>query len=67
MMDTVDRFFDHRAEITFVEPFPGNLKELLKPQDYSRIRLIEDRVQTVPVGHVQKIDCRLAIFCFIHS
>src|SRR6187455_218879 len=50
MLDTVDKFFDHCPEVTFIEPFPVNLKELLKPQDYKRVRLIEDRVQTVSVN-----------------
>jgi hypothetical protein len=47
MLDTVDRFFDHRPQITFVEPFPITLKKLLRPQDYRDISLIEDSVQNV--------------------
>jgi len=49
MLDTVDRFFDHSPQITLIEPFPVNLKQLLRPQDYSRLTLIEEKVQRVPV------------------
>jgi hypothetical protein len=49
MLDTVDRFFGHRPEITLIEPFPVNLRTLLRPQDYSAITLIEDTVQHVPI------------------
>ncbi|MEP7310462.1 MAG: class I SAM-dependent methyltransferase [Acidobacteriota bacterium] len=49
MLDTVDRFFDHRPQITLIEPFPINLRKLLRPQDYQAITLVEDKVQNVPV------------------
>jgi hypothetical protein len=49
MLDTVDRFFEHPPEITLIEPFPINLKRLLRPQDHSRITLIEGKVQGVPL------------------
>jgi len=49
MLDTVDRFFDHRPQITLIEPFPINLRKLLRPQDYKGLTLIEDKVQHVPV------------------
>ena len=49
MLDTVERFFERRPEITLIEPFPVNLRQLLRPQDYSTITLIEDTVQHVPI------------------
>ena len=49
ILDTVDRFLDHRPQITLVEPFPINLKKLLRPEDYNSISFIEDKVQNVPV------------------
>ncbi|MEO8256923.1 MAG: class I SAM-dependent methyltransferase [Acidobacteriota bacterium] len=49
MLDTVERFFTRPPSITFVEPYPINLRQLLKPADYSHITLIEDRVQNVPI------------------
>jgi hypothetical protein len=49
MLDTVDRFFAHAPEITFIEPFPVNLRRLLRPDDYTKVTLIEDRVQQVPM------------------
>jgi predicted O-methyltransferase YrrM len=49
MLDTIDRFFHCRPEITFIEPFPITLKRLLRPEDYSKVTLIEDKVQHVPM------------------
>jgi hypothetical protein len=49
MLDTVDRFFTSRPEMTFIEPFPVTLKRLLRPEDHSKITLIEDKVQHVPM------------------
>jgi hypothetical protein len=49
MLDTVDRFFAHPPQMTLIEPFPVNLKRLLRPHDYNRLTLIEDKVQRVPV------------------
>jgi predicted O-methyltransferase YrrM len=49
MLDTVDRFFTWQPEITLIEPFPITLKRILRPDDYSKITLIEDKVQHVPM------------------
>lgn len=45
MLDTIERFMNHSAECTFVEPFPGRLKAVIRPTD--RIHLLEQRVQDV--------------------
>ncbi len=49
MLDTVDRFLPSPPGITLVEPFPVTLRKLLRPDDYARVTLIEDRVQHVPL------------------
>jgi methyltransferase family protein len=49
MLDTMDRFFNHAPHITFIEPCPVNLKQLLRPEDLSRVTLIENKVQRVPI------------------
>lgn len=49
MLDTIDRFFARRPDITFIEPFPTTLKRVLRPGDYSKVTLIEDKVQHVPM------------------
>ena len=47
MLDTVDRFFNNRPAMTFIEPYPDNLKKLLRPEDRRNVTVIEDRVQKV--------------------
>jgi Methyltransferase domain len=49
MLDMVDRFLPSPPGITLVEPFPVILRKLLRPDDYARVTLIEDRVQHVPL------------------
>ena len=49
ILETAERFFPHRAEIVFIEPYPERLKALLNPQDEEKARIIERRVQEVPL------------------
>jgi len=49
MMDTIDRFISQRPEITFIEPYPDRLISLFKDGDREQVKLIEKRVQEVPV------------------
>ncbi len=48
MLDTVDRFFSHRPQITFIEPYPDRLKSLLRNDDEDHITIIEKKIQEVP-------------------
>lgn len=48
MLDTVDRFFSHRPEMTFIEPHPDRLKSLLRSEDRGRVRIIDKGIQEVP-------------------
>ena len=56
MLDTVDRFFPSPPDVTLVEPFPVTLRKLLRPDDYSRVTLIEDRVQHVPLERFKALE-----------
>ncbi|MCX7099117.1 MAG: class I SAM-dependent methyltransferase [Methylococcales bacterium] len=49
MLDTIDRFFPERPEITFVEPFPDRLISLFKEDDRQQVRLIDKKIQDVPL------------------
>lgn len=49
ILDTVEHFFDHQPEITFIEPYPERLGTLLKPHDKASVRIIEKKVQEVPL------------------
>jgi hypothetical protein len=50
ILDTVDRFFPQAPAITFVEPYPVNLRRLLRPSDAIKATVIENKVQQVPMG-----------------
>lgn len=47
MLDTVDEMKSKRLELTFIDPDPARLKRLLRPDDLSRIEIIDRPVQTV--------------------
>jgi len=48
MLETIERFFSFRPEMTFVEPHPERLKELLTIHDSNRVKLVEKKIQEVP-------------------
>jgi len=48
-LDTVDRFFSQRPEITFIDPHPARLLSLLKEGDQDYVRLIDQKIQEVPI------------------
>ena len=49
MLDTVDKFFSQRPEMTFIEPYPDRLISLFRDGDRERVRLIDKRIQDVPL------------------
>jgi hypothetical protein len=49
ILDTVDRFFAEPPKITFIEPYPVNLKRLLRPEDTPKVTIVTERVQKIPV------------------
>ena len=50
ILDTVEKFLPQYPLITFIEPYPDRLKSLLKPQDFERCQILENRVQDVPLN-----------------
>jgi predicted O-methyltransferase YrrM len=49
ILDTVERFFLQQPEMTFIEPYPQRVRKLLKSQDKAATRIIERKVQEVPI------------------
>jgi len=49
ILDTVDRFFPTFPDITFIEPYPKRLNELLRDVDRKKIRIFEEPVQNVQI------------------
>ena len=50
MLDTIDRFFTIRPEVTLIEPYPERLRSLLFESDLDRVKIFESKVQEVPLG-----------------
>ena len=48
ILDTTERLFSRRPEITFVEPYPDRLKGLFKGHDENQVKIIEKKIQEVP-------------------
>ena len=50
ILDTVERFFPQPPKMTFIEPYPVNLKRLLRPEDTQKVTVITKRVQETPLN-----------------
>ena len=55
MLDTIDRCFTERPEITFIEPYPANLRRILRRQDEGTVAIIEKKVQDIPVESFSRL------------
>jgi len=65
ILDTVDRFFPHLPEIICIEPYPDRLKNLLRSGDEDRVRIIDKKLQEVPVNLFSSLET--GDFLFIDS
>ena len=48
MLDVNEEFFNNSIDITFIEPYPENLKNIIKPGD--QFTLLENKVQDVDIN-----------------
>jgi len=65
ILDTVDRFFSHRPEITFIEPYPARLETLLRRNDKDHVRIIDEKIQDVSLELFSSLES--GDFLFIDS
>jgi len=65
ILDTVDGFFSQQPEITFIEPNPDRLNSILKSSDKKQVRVLENRIQDVPVEVLLSLEA--GDFLFIDS
>ena len=56
MLDTIDNFFHHKPEITFIEPYPDRLISLFKQGDSGLVRVIDKKIQEVPSEVLLKLE-----------
>jgi predicted O-methyltransferase YrrM len=50
MLDVNELFFDNSIACTFIDPYTQLLRQLIKPADQERIRILDQRIQHVDVG-----------------
>jgi hypothetical protein len=56
MIDTRERTdYRHETHLTFIEPFPGRLNSLIRPEDRSTCNVIVDMVQNVDLAEFEKL------------
>ncbi|HTQ38027.1 MAG TPA: class I SAM-dependent methyltransferase [Pirellulales bacterium] len=65
MLDTNDLYCDSSMQLTFIEPYPKRLNQLLTPRDAERARIIVSGVQRVPVEEFDQLEA--GDFLFIDS
>lgn len=62
MLDLNDSAFAGRIELTFIDPDMRRLRALLRPGDETRVRLIEKRVQDVPLEEFDRLESGDVLF-----
>jgi len=56
ILDTVDDYFSHRPDITFIEPYPYRLLRLLKNDDEYHVKIIDRKIQEVPLENFLSLE-----------
>jgi predicted O-methyltransferase YrrM len=62
MLDTIDRFFSARPEVTLIEPYPERLRSLLFERDLEQVTIFESKVQEVPLEVFSKLQAGDLLF-----
>lgn len=62
MLDLNEHVFDGRMEITFIDPEMDRLKRLLRRDDRGKVRLVEQRVQDVPLAEFERLEAGDVLF-----
>lgn len=55
MLDVNEKYFKNSIQLSFIEPYPKRLKELLKREDQNQVRIQEKCVQDVPVAVFEEL------------
>lgn len=56
ILDTIEVFFSQKPDVTFIEPFPDRLLSLLEDRDKPKIKLLEKKVQDVPIENFLSLE-----------
>ena len=61
-LDTVERFLGNAVDLTFIEPYPAFFRSVLPANDIERVRLVEARLQDVPLATFTQLQARDILF-----
>jgi len=61
-LDTNDQFLGGDVQCTFIEPYPERLLSLLDPGDASRIEIVRERLQDVPLDRFLELQAGDILF-----
>jgi hypothetical protein len=56
VLDTCERFLDWTPQITMIEPYPAQLHDLIRPDDASRFRLLDQPIQQVSLDEFRALE-----------
>jgi predicted O-methyltransferase YrrM len=62
MLDTNERFMDRSIQFTFIEPDSARLRKLLKKEDHQSIDIVEQPIQRVDPGIVDRLAANDILF-----
>jgi hypothetical protein len=62
ILDTCERFLDWGPQLTLIEPHPHDLRRLVRPSDFDRLRLFELPVQAVPLAEFTALEAGDVLF-----
>ena len=62
LLDANDRFFEGSLELTFIEPYADYLRSLLSAEEAQRLRLLESRLQDVPLEEFERLQAGDVLF-----
>jgi hypothetical protein len=55
MLDVNELFFENSISCTFIDPYPQLLRNLLKPSDHDRVRILDQRIQQVDLDMFREL------------
>ena len=55
MLDTNESFLNSETKLTFIEPYPTRLNDNLRESDQSKVEIVEDVVQNVPLTRFDEL------------
>ena len=62
ILDTVDRYFSFRPDISFIDPYPERLRSLLNKEDENYVRIIEEKLQKLQLDFFTSLEAGDLLF-----